>query len=38
MLSILWGWQIDKIAPNRFDALGSLVALIGVTIIMYWTG
>lgn len=36
VLSILWGWQIDKIAPDRFDLLGGLIALIGVIIIMYW--
>jgi small multidrug resistance family-3 protein len=34
-LSILWGWQIDKIAPDKFDIIGGLVALIGVRIIMY---
>lgn len=36
VLSILWGWQIDKIAPDRFDLLGGLVALVGVIIIMFW--
>jgi len=36
VLSILWGWQVDKILPDRFDMLGGLVALIGVAIIMYW--
>ncbi len=36
VLSILWGWQVDKIAPDRFDIIGGLVALIGVGIIMYW--
>ncbi len=36
VLSILWGWQIDKIAPDRFDLLGGLIALVGVIIIMYW--
>ncbi len=35
-LSILWGWQIDKIAPDRFDLIGALIALIGVSVIMYW--
>ncbi|MBI5876836.1 MAG: YnfA family protein [Chloroflexi bacterium] len=35
VLSILWGWAIDKQAPDRFDLLGSLVALVGVAIIMY---
>lgn len=36
VLSILWGWQIDKIAPDRFDLIGGLIALIGVVVIMYW--
>ena len=36
VLSILWGWQVDKITPDRFDVLGGLVALVGVAIIMYW--
>jgi small multidrug resistance family-3 protein len=35
-LSILWGWQVDKITPDRFDMIGGAVALIGVAIIMYW--
>jgi len=35
-LSILWGWKIDKIAPDRFDIIGGMVALLGVMIIMYW--
>ncbi len=26
-LSLLWGWRVDKIAPDRFDILGGLVAL-----------
>ncbi|MDX6611895.1 MAG: small multidrug resistance family-3 protein [Blastocatellia bacterium] len=34
-LSILWGWQVDKILPDRFDIIGSLVALAGVAVIMY---
>jgi len=36
VLSIVWGWQIDRIAPDRFDLVGGLIALIGVLIIMYW--
>lgn len=35
-LSILWGWKIDKVAPDKFDLIGGLVALIGVAIIMYF--
>jgi len=36
VLSILWGWKVDRIAPDRFDLVGGAVALIGVGIIMYW--
>ncbi len=36
VLSILWGWKIDKIVPDRFDLIGGLIALIGVFVIMYW--
>jgi len=36
VLSILWGWQVDKIAPDKFDLIGGFIALIGVVIIMYW--
>lgn len=36
VLSILWGWKIDGVAPDRFDVFGGLVSLIGVAIIMYW--
>lgn len=35
VLSILWGWKIENITPDKFDLLGGLIALIGVTIIMY---
>ncbi|MCL4424666.1 MAG: YnfA family protein [Firmicutes bacterium] len=36
VLSILWGWQVDKVIPDRFDLIGGAIALIGVLIIMYW--
>ena len=36
VLSLLWGWQVDRVAPDRFDLLGSLIALAGVLVIMYW--
>jgi len=35
-LSILWGWKIDGIVPDRFDIIGGCIALIGVAVIMYW--
>ena len=36
VLSLLWGWQIDKNMPDRYDLLGGGLALVGVLIIMYW--
>ncbi|WP_346016552.1 YnfA family protein [Chroococcidiopsis sp. CCMEE 29] len=36
ILAILWGWQVDRIAPDKFDLIGALIALIGVFVIMYW--
>ncbi|WP_231551475.1 YnfA family protein [Methanobacterium sp. SMA-27] len=36
LMALLWGWQIDKIIPDRFEIIGASVVLIGVFIIMYW--
>lgn len=36
VLSILWGWGIDKVSPDKFDIIGGLISLVGVLIIMYW--
>lgn len=36
VMAIIWGWQVDKITPDRFDIIGGLIALIGVFVIMYW--
>ncbi|MFC7392158.1 YnfA family protein [Scopulibacillus cellulosilyticus] len=35
LLSILWGWAIDKKAPDLFDIIGAGVCLIGVAIILW---
>ena len=35
-LSILWGWWVDKQAPDRFDVIGGLICIVGVAVIMYW--
>ena len=35
-LSLLWGWRVERVTPDRFDIIGGMVALIGVCIIMYW--
>lgn len=36
VLSLLWGWKVDGIIPDRFDIIGGAIALAGVSIIMYW--
>ncbi|HEX7467508.1 MAG TPA: YnfA family protein [Methanobacterium sp.] len=35
-MALLWGWQIDKITPDRFEIIGVAIALVGVFIVMYW--
>lgn len=34
-LSILWGWLVDRISPDRFDLLGGCIVLLGVSVMMY---
>lgn len=36
VLSLLWGWLIDKKRPDKYDWVGSFVALVGAAIII-WT-
>jgi small multidrug resistance family-3 protein len=36
VLSILWGWGVDRLAPDRYDLLGGAICLAGVAVIMYW--
>ncbi|KOR26021.1 membrane protein [Clostridium sp. L74] len=36
VLSIIWGWKIDNVLPDKFDLIGGFIALIGVLIIMYY--
>ena len=36
VLALLWGWQIDRKAPDTFELLGAAFCLVGVALIMYW--
>lgn len=36
VMSLLWGWAVDHVRPDRADIAGALVCVIGVGIIMYW--
>lgn len=35
VVSILWGWLVDQITPDKFDLLGGWIALLGVLVIIY---
>jgi small multidrug resistance family-3 protein len=35
VLSMLWGWKIDNVLPDKFDIIGGVIALVGVLVIMY---
>ncbi len=36
VMSILWGWKVDNVMPDRFEIIGGLICLAGVSVIMYW--
>ncbi len=36
VLSLAWGWIVDRIAPDGADVIGALICLAGVAVIMYW--
>ena len=35
ILSILWGWGVDKKTPDTYDWIGAVICLVGVSII-FW--
>ena len=35
VMSILWGWKIDQIKPDKYDLIGGAIVLLGVFIIFY---
>jgi len=35
VLSLAWGWLVDRTPPDRYDVLGGAICLAGVAIIMY---
>jgi len=34
-MAVIWGWIVEGIAPDRFDIIGTAIALAGVAIIFY---
>lgn len=35
-LSLVWGWVVDRVRPDRFDLIGGAIAIVGVVVMMYW--
>ncbi|MBA2453665.1 MAG: YnfA family protein [Chloroflexia bacterium] len=35
VLALLWGWQVDDWIPDRWDIIGALMCLVGVSVIMW---
>lgn len=35
VLSLGWGWGVDRVIPDRWDVIGGLLALLGAGIMMY---
>ncbi len=35
MLSVLWGWGIDKKMPDLYDWIGALICLVGVSVMLW---
>jgi len=36
VLSLLWGWLVDRKKPDRWDWIGSTICLIGAAIIIWF--
>jgi small multidrug resistance family-3 protein len=36
IVSIIWGYWVDKKKPDRFEIIGSVIVLIGVAIMFYY--
>ncbi|MBD7937234.1 MULTISPECIES: YnfA family protein [Cytobacillus] len=34
VLSVLWGWGIDKKAPDMYDWIGAAICLVGVGVML----
>ena len=35
VMSLLWAYKMDNYMPDKYDIIGALIALIGVSIIYY---
>jgi small multidrug resistance family-3 protein len=35
VLSLLWGWWLDGVRPDRYDVVGAVIVSIGVGVIFF---
>lgn len=35
IMSILWAWKIDHAKPDKYDAIGAAIVLLGVSVIYF---
>lgn len=35
VLSVLWGWGVDKKVPDTYDWIGALICIIGVSVMLF---
>ena len=35
VMSLLWGWGVDRQRPDTWDVIGAIMCLVGVAVIMY---
>ncbi|UOE52943.1 YnfA family protein [Mucilaginibacter sp. SMC90] len=35
LMALIWAWKVDGFKPDRWDVIGSLIAVIGACIIIY---
>lgn len=35
VLAVLWGWLVDKKAPDLYDWLGACICLVGVAVMLW---
>jgi len=35
VLSVLWGWGIDKKTPDLYDWLGAGICIVGVSVMLF---
>jgi small multidrug resistance family-3 protein len=35
VMALIWAWKMDGFKPDRYDIIGTVIALIGVCVILY---